>query len=410
MKIPHGTISVFSLAALFFLMTATVAPARPASAAETGNDAASAANLLAVELYGKLAALGGEENFCFSPYSISSALAMTYAGAAGGTADEMEKSLGFSGGMHASSEALRERLAAAPGGAEIFIANSIWPQYEYGFLKSFTGLLKESYGAELTPVDFKGQPEGARRQINGWVSERTRGKITDILPPESVGSDSRLVLVNAIYFKAAWQDEFHKSATSDQEFFTAGGGSVMIPMMRSVRSAGYFETDDFQALKLPYKGGAFSMTIVLPREKDGLAAIEGNFGELGVGFLEDFRSKPKSRVDMSIPKFRIESTFSLADALKGIGVRSAFDDNLADFSLMNGKGGLYISAVAHKAFIEADEKGAEAAAATAVGVARMSAAHPEESPVIFRADHPFLFIIEDAGTGAVLFMGRVARP
>jgi serpin B len=411
MKVLHGTISVFNLAALFFLMIAVIAPACLARAAVTASDAVSAANSLAAELYGKLAASGGGENFCFSPYSISSALAMTYAGAAGDTAGEMEKNLGFSSGIHASEASLRERLTAAPGGAEIFIANSIWPQNDYRFLKSFTGLLKESYGAELIPVDFKGQPESARRQINGWVSERTKDKITDILPPESVGPDSRLVLVNAIYFKAAWQDEFQKSATSDQEFFLSGGGSVMTPMMRSVRRAGYFETDGFQAVRLPYRGSAFSMTIVLPKKKDGLASLEGDFGELGAGLLEDFRSKPKSRrVDLSIPKFRAESTFSLADALKGLGVRSAFDDNAADFSLMNGKGGLYIGAVAHKAFVDVDEEGTEAAAATAIGMARMTAVHPEEPPVVFRADHPFLFLIEDAATGTVLFMGRVARP
>ena len=411
MKISHGAKSVFNIPALFLLMAAMTAlsPARSARADAPGSDAVLAANLLAVKLYGRLSvSSGATQSFCFSPYSVSSALAMTYAGASGSTAEEMEKNLGFSEGMHASGAALREGLASRPGGAEISIANSIWPQKGYRFLKSFTGLLEKSYGALLTPVDFMKQPESARRQINGWVSERTDGRITDILPPDSVDSSSRLVLVNAVYFKAAWQAEFQEGATREQEFLLAEGGSVMTPMMHSVRSAGYFDTESFQAVKLPYKGGGFSMIIVLPREKDGLAALEAN---LGTGLLEDFRLKPEARrVDLAIPKFRAESAFSLAEALKELGVKSAFDDEAADFSLMNGKGGLYISAVAHKAFVAADEGGTEAAAATAVGMARMSAAYPEEPEAVFRADHPFLFLIEDAGTGTILFMGRVSRP
>jgi serpin B len=334
---------------------------------------------------------------------------MTYAGAAGDTSGEMRKVLHFTDDIHGSGAALRKGLMSAPGGAELLIANSIWPQGGYRFLRSFTGLLKDSYDAELTPVDFQGQPERSRITINDWTAMRTNGKITDILPPDSVGPDSRLVLVNALYFKAAWADGFSKSDTSEQEFFTPGGGSAAVPMMHSVRNAEYFETDGFQAARLPYAGGAFSMLLVLPKERDGLSALEGSLdSDLPASLF--FRPE-RRRVDLWVPKFKAESTFDLVDALRDLGVKSAFDDKAADFSLMNGKWDLYINAVAHKAFVEADERGTEAAAATAVGMARMSAPYaPEETPVVFRADHPFIFLIEDNDSGAILFMGRVARP
>ncbi|MDR1515082.1 MAG: serpin family protein [Synergistaceae bacterium] len=412
MKIQNSANYILNLTVILLLIPAVLAVilVRPAHGSAGENSAALAVNSLAVDLYGKLTASGdARQNLCFSPYSVSAALAMTYAGAASDTAGEMKKVLRFTDGIHVSGEALREELLSAPGGVELLIANSIWSQRGYRFLRSFTRLLESSYDAELLPVDFQKQPEHSRVTINDWVAERTKGKITDILPPNSVGPDSRLVLVNALYFKAAWADEFQKAATSEKEFFISGSERVMTPMMHSIRSAEYFETDTLQAVRLPYAGGAFSMLLILPREKDGLAAIEGN---LDAGMIEAFRSKPeRKRVDLSIPKFKAESTFDLVQALEALGVRSAFDERAADFSLMNGKGDLYINAVAHKAFVEADESGTEASAATAVGMARMSAAYaPEEPAVVFLADHPFLFMIEDNRSGTILFMGRIARP
>lgn len=409
MRIFCGARGFFSLPALFLLAAAVMAAIPAQATAASGSSAALAVNALAAGLYGKLAAESDTQgNFCFSPYSVTTALAMTYAGAAGETAAEMKKNLHFADDIHGSGAALREALQGAPG-AGLLIANSVWPQSGYRFLRSFTGLLKDAYETELVPVDFRGQPERSRATINDWTAEHTGGKITDILPPGSVDADSRLVLVNALYFKAAWADEFSKSATSERDFFTTGGSSVTVPMMHSVRYADYFETDAFQAARLPYAGGAFSMMLVLPKERDGLSVLEGG---LDAGLFDALRSKPeRRRVDLWIPTFKAESTFDLASALRGLGVSSAFDDGSADFSLMNGRWDLYISAVAHKAFVEAYERGTEAAAATAVGMARMSAPYaPEETPVVFRADHPFVFLIRDDRSGAILFMGRVARP
>jgi serpin B len=411
MKIQNNANNILNLTVILLLVPAMVAVSwvRPARGAPAESSAVFAVNSLAVELYGKLADAGdARQNLCFSPYSVSSALAMTYAGASGGTSREMEKVLHFTDDIHVSGAALREVLLNAPGGAELLVANSIWPQSGYRFLRSFTNMLERSYGAELLPLDFQKQPERSRVTINDWVEERTKGKITDILPPGSVGPDSRLVLVNALYFKAAWADEFQKTATTEREFFVSGGESVMVPMMRSTRSAEYSETDALQAVRLPYAGGVFSMLLILPKEKDGLAALEASMDD---GMTEAFRSKQeRKRVDLAIPKFKAESTFDLADALEALGVRSAFDKSAANFTLMNGKGGLYIGAIAHKAFAEVDERGTISAAATAVGMARMSAAYQEEPAIVFLADHPFVFLIEDNRNGAILFMGRVARP
>jgi serpin B len=244
--------------------------------------------------------------------------------------------------------------------------------------------------------------------INRWVAGKTRDKITDILQPESVGTDSRLVLVNALYFKAPWLDSFNESATTDVDFFAPDGSRSAVPMMHSVRATRYFETADAQVVKLPYARGAFSMIVILPKDKSGLPALEARLDE---ELIEGLRSKLENkRVDLSLPKFKAEGAFDMVDALKGLGVKSAFEGNLADFSFMNGKRDLFINAASHKSFVEVNERGTEAAAATAIGVARMTAAAPQDAPVIFRADHPFIFLIQDEAGGTILFMGRVAKP
>jgi serpin B len=367
-------------------------------------------NLLAPELYREFAlSEGTDKNICFSPFSISSAFAMTYAGAAGSTAGEMKKFLHYEDGVHDSNAALIKGLTGTPeGSGRLLIANSIWPQRDYRLLPSFTDLLKRAYDVEVRPVDYKKNMEQSRLEINKWVMDHTMDKIKDILPPNSVNRESRLVLVNAVYFKAPWLNEFSPGATLDADFFAADGRQT-VRMMRSVRRAPYFETEDFQVVKLPYASGLFSMMIILPRERDGLSAVEG---QIDARTLDSICSKPESkRVDLNLPKFKIESSLDVADAVKKLGVKSAFDKNLADFSLMNGRHDLVINAALHKAFVEIDENGTEAAAATAIAIARATSVLPrDDEPVVFRADHPFIFLIRDEASGTILFMGRMAKP
>ncbi|MDR3254574.1 MAG: serpin family protein [Synergistaceae bacterium] len=375
----------------------------------TEDAAAFAVNSLAVDLYRAFAKDLGCENICFSPYSVSTTFAMTYAGAAGDTAAEMEKLLYYSDEIHESNAALLKGFAGAPeGSGQLSTANSIWPQRDYRLLNSFTRLLASAYEASARPLDYKNQPDRSRAEINDWVAKHTNDKIQDILPSGSVRSDTRLVLVNAVYFKAPWLDEFRETLNYESDFFASPDASAPAVMMRSVRYTPYFETDETQVLKLPYARGVYSMIIFLPKERDGLGAIEG---KLALGGLDDLRNRvERRRVDVNIPKFRLESSFDLTETLKNLGVGSAFDEDLADFSLMNGKRNLYINVASHKAIVEVDERGTEAAAATAISAARATALLKEEEPVIFRADHPFIFLIQDEASGTILFMGRVSKP
>jgi serpin B len=371
--------------------------------------AASAVNSLAVDLYRVFARQDDVSNLCFSPYSISSAFAMTYAGAAGETAAEMREHLYYSDGVHDSNAALIRGLTSAPeGSGELSIANSIWPQRDFRLLGSFTDIIAAKYEAEITQLDYQNQPDHARGIINDWVAGRTKDKITDILQPGSVLKDTRLVLVNAVYFKAPWMDEFHETLNYEADFFTTPDASSTAKMMRSVRKTPYCETDDAQILKLPYAQGTYSMSLILPRERHGLSELESKFDADAFGIL---LSKTERRnVDVNMPKFTLESTFNIVDAMSALGVKSAFDANLADFSFMDGRRDLFISTATHKAVVEVDEKGTEAAAATAIGVARATAVVREDEPIVFRADHPFIFVIQDEASGTILFMGRVMRP
>jgi serpin B len=398
------------LPAVLLLSPASRADASEQASPATEDEAVRAVNLLAPELYREFAASGGvDKNICFSPFSISSAFAMVYAGASGSTADEMKKFLHYDGeGIHDAYSALIKGLTSAPeGSGNLLIANSIWPQRGYRLLSSFTDLLKKAYDTEVRLVDYKGNAEQSRLEINEWVAGRTMGKIKDILPANSVNRESKLVLVNALYFKAPWLEEFSSAATSDADFFAAAGRRT-VRMMRSVRYAPYFETEDLQVVKLPYARGLFSMLIILPRDRDGLPALEG---KIDAEMLNLVSSRPeRKRVDLNLPKFKIESSFDVADAVKKLGVKSAFDKDLADFSSMNGKRDLVIDAASHKVFVETDEKGTEAAAATAIAVARTTSIIRKDEPVVFRADHPFIFLILDEASGAILFLGRMAAP
>jgi len=362
-------------------------------------------------------ALKGEEgNLFYSPYSISLALAMTYAGARGETAQQMAATLHFileQERLHPAFNWLDAELASRGEGAQgqdgedfrLNIVNAIWGQKDYEFLTEFLDVLAENYGAGLRILDFITETEKSRLIINDWVSDQTEGRIKDLIPEGAISEWTRLVLTNAIYFNAAWECPFDEKVTADCPFYLLDGGQVIVPMMKQTESFGYTEGEGYQAVELRYDGGELSMVILLPASgnfeafEEGLQAQQVNDIISGLQFTE---------VALTMPKFEFDSEFSLKDTLAGMGMRDAFSPHDADFSGMTGKPELFISAVVHKAFVAVDEAGTEAAAATAVIVNTTSM--PEEPRVEVTIDHPFIFLIRDIETGAILFVGRVLNP
>ena len=361
-------------------------------------DPANAVNQLTFDLYKALSA-GNEENLFLSPYSISTALAMTYGGARGETAKQINQTLHFAGQgvSHPALSHLRKRLNAIQkeGHIQLSIANSLWPQVDYTFLPDYLALTKEFYGSEIKPVDFKTDTEGARKTINSWVEDQTNDRIKDLIPEGMLDSLTRLVLANAIYFKGNWASQFKPEHTRPAPFKFADGTTTNVPMMSQTADFKLAHTPDFQALELPYEGDDLSMLILLPSESDTLPAFDLK--------TIDALKFNEMEVRVQLPKFKLESTFRLGDTLTAMGMPLAFSDQ-ADFSGMTGTRDLYIGAVAHKAFIEVNEEGTEAAAATAVAMKRMS------MPPQFTANHPFIFIIRENSTGTILFIGRVMDP
>ncbi len=371
----------------------------------------------AVDLYQTLR--GEEGNLFFSPYSISIALAMTYAGARNQTEVQMAEALHYTlpqERLHPTFNALDQELARraeVPSGDEeqtqqgfrLNIANSIWGQDGYQFLTEFLDVLAENYGAGLRLLDFEGNPEGSRETINDWVANETEQKIKDLLQPGTIKPETRLVLANAIYFNAPWQRPFEPSETSDQEFFLLDGSTVTVPMMRQSENFGYAAGDGYQALELAYLGGETAILILLPDE--------GNFDAFEQSLTAERLAQITAamgyqKLDLTLPKFTFESEFSLVEALIALGMPDAFSMTAADFSGMDGGRNLFISDVAHKAFVDVNEEGTEAAAATAV-IMQLTSAFPTE-PQVVRVDRPFIFLIRDRITGSILFLGRVTNP
>ncbi len=363
----------------------------------------------AVDLYARLRSQPG--NLFLSPHSISTALAMTSAGAAGDTAAQMAATLHLpeEGDVHAAFAALEAGLRAIQekGGVKMSTANSLWPDKASTFLPAFLDLCRKHYGAEITPQDFRGAPEAARKTINDWVSERTGGRIQNLLPPGVIDALTRMVLVNAIYFKGDWAVRFDPAKTEAAKFFAAGGERD-VQMMHRRGSIRYATTDTLHLVELPYAGNDLSMLVLLPREREGLPALEaGLTADKLTGWTKALRPRD---VKLWLPRFKMEAQFSLKATLSAMGMADAFDMKKADFSGMNGGKDLFIGAVVHKAFVEVNEAGTEAAAATAVVMQTRSAVRPVDEPAEFRADHPFLFFLRDMRTGAILFAGRLSDP
>jgi len=353
-------------------------------------------------------------NLFYSPHSISLALAMTYAGARGETAQQMADTLHFilsQDNLHPAFNNLDIELSKRGEGAQgkddegfrLNIVNAIWGQKDYNFLASFLDVLAENYGAGLRILDFIEETEKSRITINDWVSDETEGRIEDLIPQGAIDPATRLVLTNAIYFNAAWLYPFDEAMTADGPFYLLGGGQVTVPMMKLTESFGYTEGEGYQAVELLYDGGELSMVIFLP-EADQFEAFEGALNAQQVDTI--IKGLQNTQVTLTMPKFEFDSDFSLKDTLAGMGMPIAFSGS-ADFSGMTGSPDLYIDEVVHKAFVSVDEAGTEAAAATAVIM--KETAMPAQ-PIEITIDSPFIFLIRDIDTGAILFVGRVLNP
>ena len=368
-------------------------------------------NQFALELYGKLAAKDG--NLFLSPYSISTALAMTYAGAKGQTADQMAKTLHYTlpeNKLHSAFASLikDQNGVGVKRAYKLNVANRLWGQIDSGFRPDYLQFVKKNYGAGLQEVDFVKATEPARQTINDWIDLETQGKIKDLIPQGAIDIDTRLVLTNAIHFKAAWLDEFFDVQTKKADFWTGAEMKTTAMMMHRKGEYTFVDGESAQLLDLPYENNDLSMIVILPKQKNGLKELEK---KLTSANLEAWlKSKKLYEVDVKLPKFKFTAQFKLKQTLSDMGMPIAFSGG-ADFSGMCSGEKLAISDVIHKAFVDVHEKGTEAAAATAVIVRTLSApVRPLLPTANFHADHPFVFLIRDNRSGSILFAGRVVNP
>ncbi len=392
---------------------AASAPGSPAPAAPPADESTTvkSSNAFAVDLYRQLHAQPG--NLFFSPESISTAFAMAYAGARGQTAAEMQSVFHFTlppARLHPAMGALLTQMNAPHKDYELRVADALWAQQDASFLASYLKLTKDNYGAGFHRVNFKAAPEAVRDTINQWVEQQTNNKIQNLIGPGVLTPTTRLVLTNAIYFKGNWQDQFEKADTQSEEFHLSPSQFVMASLMHRTGSYSYYDGGTFQALELPYAGGDLAMVVLLPKDVGGLPTLERSFTAASAG---DWLQKltPADKVILTFPRFTMTQQFELSSALSTMGMAQAFGSS-ADFSGMTGKPDFTISAAIHKAYIDVNEQGTEAAAATAVVMRALAAHVPFDAPppIVFRADHPFLFLIRDTKTGAILFMGRITDP
>jgi serpin B len=366
-------------------------------------------NRFAVELLGQVRDQPG--NLFFSPSSISTALAMTYAGARHETARQMAETLHFTlppDRLHPAFASLIRSLesGASEGGYRLSVANRLWGPKGYHYRPDFLSITRDQYGAELAEVDFAAS-EQARQTINAWISEKTEGKILDLIPSGVLDALTRLVLTNAIYFKGTWSEPFPKALTQEAPFHLTRDETTKAPLMQRQGDLRFWAGEGLKVVELPYAGGTLAMTVLLPDAIDGLPALEAGLTDEKLGrWLSGLRSR---KVAVALPRFKMTSEFSLGQTLAKMGMPLAFDRNRADFSGITSVEPLYIAAVIHKAFVDVNEEGTEAAAATGV-VMKTRAAMVPQPIAVFRADHPFLFLIRDLKSGSILFLGRVVNP
>jgi serpin B len=367
-------------------------------------------NKFAFKLYNELKS-NTDKNLFYSPFSISTALAMVYAGARNETAIQIGQTMNFPQNKSFHSD-YKKLLDAINNGTDnkivLNIANGLWAQKDFKFLDSYFDIVKSNYNSELKNVDFTDniEREIARKDINDWVAQKTKDKIKDILSQGTLDSFTRLVLVNAIYFYGDWAEPFKKEATEPKDFFLSDQNRINVPFMNQHGRYNYYEDSNIKAIEIPYMDNKASMVIFLPNEKNGITEFEKSFDyKYYQKIISSFQS---SEVRLSLPKFKATNKFNLSATLSQMGMPMAFSPGGADFSGIDGKRDLCISTVIHQAFINVDEKGTEAAAATIVMLA--GAARPSSDMKVFNADHPFIFCIKDNTTGSILFMGKIMNP
>jgi serpin B len=392
-------------------VTPPTPPTPPAAADASGF--AKSSNALAFDLYGKARAQAG--NVALSPISVASALTMTWAGAKGDTAAQMKKVLHAEADADKAMDVAGKLLASFGGegsGVTLRVANRLFGEKTYAFNQAYLDHTRAAFGAPLEALDFKKASDPSRVHINQWVAGQTQDRIKDLIPARGVDGDTRLVLTNAIYFLGDWAYPFNKEQTRPAPFHATAADTKNVPTMNLTEQLRFVAEGGVKVLEMPYVGGQVAMDLVLPDAPDGLAAVEKQLTPevwtKWVGALQN------GRIAVALPKFEVDpaAALSLGDTLKDLGMPLAFDSARADLTGMAAPTSerLFISKVFHKAFVKVDEKGTEAAAATAVVVSRESAVMPSKPMAEFKADHPFLFVLRDVKSGAILFMGRVSDP
>lgn len=407
-----GVILFAGIATAAYLFLFPYEPTQPPTADDTGSteqgikDVVNGNNEFAFDLYSQLDK-SEKGNLFYSPYSISAALAMTHEGAKGQTAEEMKSVFHFpeSNILRPNFAAIYNDINKGTDDYELRTGNALWVQKDFSLLTDYANRVEKYYGGKAANLDFVKESEKSRETINSFIAEQTNNKIKDLIPSGFLNEMIRLVLTNAIYFKGTWQWEFDTADTHDGDFKITPTNIVKTPMMNMFpekTSFNYADTGDLQILELPYKGNKISMLVLLPSEN--LDAVEST---LTAEKLKEYKSKMKeTKLDsISLPKFEFDTKYFMKDTLSALGMPTAFSDN-ADFSGMNGRRDLFIDFVIHQAYVKVDEKGTEAAAATAVGEG-ITSVQPRND---FRADHPFIFLIQDKETGNILFFGRVVDP
>ncbi len=368
-------------------------------------------NQFALDYYSKLKDKDSG-NIFFSPFSISSAFVMVYEGAKGQTAEEIRSVFYFpedNNLRQTEYSTIFDEINKGDKKYQLSIANALWAQKDYQFLKSYVENVEKYYGGKVTNLDFKKNPEESRVTINNWVENQTNDKIKDLIPSKVINTTTKLVLTNAIYFKGEWVKQFNKNNTKEEIFRTYKDGAVKVQMMQSMDVFNYTENSNLQILEMPYSGGELSMLFLLPKNNN----LEKLESLLSTKKLSEWKKDlEEQRVKVYIPKFKLETKYLMVNNLKAMGMPIAFSD-LADFSGMTGGKDLKIDEAIHQAFIEVNEEGTEAAAATVITLMPISTfTGPQKEPKIpiFRADRPFIFLIQQKITGKILFIGRVVNP
>jgi len=361
----------------------------------------------ATRLYDKLAETKPGQNLFLSPFSIQVALAMAAVGAKGQTRKELADLIGAPQNVEEQNRLYGDWIRSINGAGDrpfqLDTANALWGQQGFHFKPDFLKACADFYEGAFHEVDYS-KPDEVVKTINAWVSDRTSGKIKDLIDRDFIKPLMRLIMTNAVYFKGKWADEFEKDSTRDETWY-GPTGIRKVPMMHREGGYSYFESDSFQALDLPYQGEQLSLLVVLPQNKDGLAKLETRWAKEGLYQQVTAGLVPEETVRVSLPRFKLATSFELTPVLAALGAPLAFSD-MADFGNISDES-LVISGVIHQACVEVNEEGTEAAAATAVGFYAVSAPPP---PKVFQADHPFLFFIRDRNSNAVLFSGRVLNP